>query len=116
MLLEKKPDLTIKNKKSQTAIDITNSKTIISTFWHHLTGSSESNTSEDNKALVSKSPTPGSQPKANFPKKTTSKLVLADLKSKPKGSADAKVLKTSKDLIGSETSSTPVFFSINNKK
>jgi len=38
MLLAHKPDITIKNKKGQTAIDITNSKTIISMFWQYLSG------------------------------------------------------------------------------
>ena len=41
MLLEKKPDLTLKNKKGQTAIDTTNSKIIIALFWHYLTGAEE---------------------------------------------------------------------------
>lgn len=36
LLLERKIDLTIKNKKGQTPIDITNSKTIISLFWNYL--------------------------------------------------------------------------------
>ncbi len=41
LLLENKPDLTLKNKKGQTAIDITNSKIIISLFWHYLTGNED---------------------------------------------------------------------------
>jgi hypothetical protein len=38
MLLERKPDLSISNKKGQTAIDITKSKIIINIFWHYLKG------------------------------------------------------------------------------
>ena len=40
--------MTIKNKTGQTAIDITNSKVIISVFWKYLTKNSPSNSSEDN--------------------------------------------------------------------
>ena len=41
LVMEMKPDLTLKNKKGQTAIDITNSKIIMSLFWHYLTGTEE---------------------------------------------------------------------------
>ena len=46
LLLEKNPDLTIKNRKGQTAIDITNSKTIINIFWKHLTSENKINSIE----------------------------------------------------------------------
>jgi len=36
LLLEKNVDLAIKNKKGQTPIDISNSKTIITLFWNYL--------------------------------------------------------------------------------
>lgn len=36
MLLEKKPNLTLKNKKGQTPIDLTNNKLMISTFSLYL--------------------------------------------------------------------------------
>ena len=39
--MEKKPDLSLKNKKGQSPIDITNSKVIISLFWNYLTGGSK---------------------------------------------------------------------------
>lgn len=44
MLLAHKPNITLKNCKGQTAIDITKSKTIISMFWHYLTGNIEEDT------------------------------------------------------------------------
>jgi ankyrin repeat protein len=41
LLLEKDPNLTIKNNKGQTAIDITKSKSVISLFWEYLTKGSD---------------------------------------------------------------------------
>lgn len=52
MLLEKKPDLTLKNKKGQTAIDTTNSKIIIALFWHYLTGAEETKNINNNTSKV----------------------------------------------------------------
>ncbi len=38
LLLERKPDITLKNSKGQTPIDVTSSKTIIAVFWNYLAG------------------------------------------------------------------------------
>jgi len=121
LLLEKKPDLTIKNKKGQTAIDITNSKTIISLFWHYLTGDTNSNSSEENKRLVyaktpgptpgpalatpglspSPSPTPGAN-KTGPMKKVSAKIVFNDNKA-AQAKAVHNVKQKEKELAGSET-------------
>jgi hypothetical protein len=84
LLLEKKPDLTIKNKKGQTAIDITNSKTIISLFWHYLTGSPDSNVSEESKTPTSKPGLPIAPTKTAplIQKKMKAKIVKDDVKTK----------------------------------
>jgi len=41
LLLEKDPNLTIKNNKGQTAIDVTKSKSVINLFWKYLTKGSD---------------------------------------------------------------------------
>lgn len=58
-MLEKKPDLALKNKKGQTAIDITNSKIIISLFWHYFSGNEETKKDQPNQTPdpAKKSPT-----------------------------------------------------------
>ena len=58
MLFEKRPDLTAKNKKGQTAMDITNSKIIIALFWHHLTGAEEAKDLNSTTKVGLQAPTP----------------------------------------------------------
>ena len=41
LLLAYKPDITRKNKRGQTPIDVTSSKTIIALFWRHMSGKLE---------------------------------------------------------------------------
>ncbi len=38
LLLDRKPDLTLKNRKGQTPINVANSKMVMMVFWHHLYG------------------------------------------------------------------------------
>jgi hypothetical protein len=110
MLLEKKPDLTIKNKKGQTPIDITSSKTIISLFWHYLTAAAEANnaaTVEENKTPAPAKPVPRvasaapalSAPKVQPQKKIQTKIVVNDVKTKGGSSST----KQRGELTGSDT-------------
>jgi hypothetical protein len=63
LLLEKNVDLAIKNKKGQTPIDISNSKTIITLFWNYLKKDDEL---KENKA--------GSSPRKTLNKKCSDKI------------------------------------------
>ena len=49
LLLDKKPDITVRNKKGQTPIDVTNSKSVISIFWQYLAGKLGQNGAEKGK-------------------------------------------------------------------
>ncbi len=101
LLLERKPDLTIKNKKGQTPIDITNSKTIISLFWHYLTGNPDAGSAEEMKGGAAKGhPVP--LPKGPPIKKVAAKLVLAG--GRAKKMHDGKP----KDYTGSENLTSAV--------
>lgn len=54
LLLEKNVDLAIKNKKGQTPIDVSNSKTIITLFWNYL--KKDNDGSKENKIVPPQSP------------------------------------------------------------
>lgn len=54
LLLEKNVDLAIKNKKGQTPIDVSNSKTIITLFWNYLRKNNDG--TKENKIITLKSP------------------------------------------------------------
>lgn len=57
----------MKNKKGQTAIDITNSKTIIRAFWNYLTKSEPEDNKELGKACPLLKAGKSSNPKINIP-------------------------------------------------
>lgn len=71
LLLEKDVDLTIRNKKGQTPIDITSSKSIITLFWSYLKRTGEY--SKENKAS-----SPGYSPKRALSKKCSAKVLVKD--------------------------------------
>ena len=81
-----------------------------------MTGSTDSNTSEENKGLMAKTHTACPLPKANVVKKTSAKVALAETSkgkiATAKGSQDPKVIKTNKDLTGSETLSAAVLIGV----
>jgi hypothetical protein len=70
LLLEKDVDLTIKNKKGQTPIDIGNSKTVIALFWNYLKKTGEY--SKENKS------SPGHSPKRALSKKCSAKILTKE--------------------------------------
>lgn len=70
LLLEKDVDLTIKNKKGQTPIDIANSKTVIALFWNYLKKTGEY--SKENKS------SPGYSPKRALSKKCSAKILTKE--------------------------------------
>lgn len=65
-MLGRNPDLTLKNKKGQSPIDITRNKAIIKLFWNHLSGKMDAKVSEQNKALMGNAD--ASLHKLNLPK------------------------------------------------
>lgn len=71
--MEKNVDLTMKNKKGQTPIDITSSKTIINLFWNYLKKSNSS--AKENKALLS----PSHSPKKAISKKCSAKIPIKNI-------------------------------------
>lgn len=93
ILLDKNPDLTIKNKKGQTPIDITNSKTIITVFSEYLCKHEDSKND--------------SKPKKNIVMKTVPKFSIPSTKPKPKPHNNRGI----KDSTDSETKSGTVFLS-----
>lgn len=69
-MLEKDVDLTIKNRKGQTPIDIANSKTIITLFWNYLKKAGEY--AKENKS------SPGYSPRQMLSKKCSAKILAKD--------------------------------------
>eukprot|EP00826_Nyctotherus_ovalis_P006865 TRINITY_DN11676_c0_g2_i1.p3 TRINITY_DN11676_c0_g2~~TRINITY_DN11676_c0_g2_i1.p3 ORF type:complete len:112 (+),score=18.18 TRINITY_DN11676_c0_g2_i1:776-1111(+) len=55
VLLEKDPDLTIKNTKGLTPIEESKSTAVVKTFWKYLTGIPDSTTKEKAKSKSTKS-------------------------------------------------------------
>lgn len=52
LLLAKNPDLSIKNKRGNTAVDSNKSKVVVSVFWSYLSGTKTSSSSEGGKDLA----------------------------------------------------------------
>ena len=91
MMLELKPDLTLTNKKGQTAIDITSSKIIISLFWHYLNGNG-GDVADKTAPLKDYSQNPLKPSAPASPVSTTQKIVI-NLPSQPNPSKTKYVLK-----------------------
>ena len=96
-MLECNPDLTIKNKKGQTPIDITNSKAIINVFLKSLTKNKDfSNTLENGRDLANINESTDQFSNSNRYKK---KLQISKNKFKTKDVKSPKISRCSKASI-----------------
>jgi hypothetical protein len=80
LILEKKPDLMIKNRNGLTPVEITNSKIIIALFWHYLTGKEDA--LEVSQKLVVDITAPSTPAIATDKPKTNPKYALETIKMK----------------------------------